>query len=115
MNKYTIAMLLSNIAAFLFGWFICCIFSDKVESWSLKENEQLKDKNIELLNSLGHYTTLVFKERMENDILTKIIVNAAYNKEKPVEVIYDLIKNPKIAEKLESIFKEASKQQEKQE
>lgn len=71
MSNFTIAMILSNIAAFVFGWFVCCVFSDKVESWCIKENEELQDKNMELLDELGRYHSLCYQRGKEIDCLKK--------------------------------------------
>lgn len=105
-------MLLYTMLFFSLGaivtWLCFCWKADKRESLS-------REKYLSALDKVSALSDEIYYLKKENEILIKFITHAAYHKEFDAEILYDLASNPEIAQKLEQIFKEASKQQEKEE
>ena len=99
MNHYLIPPLFFFYGA-LASWLFFAWKMDNSDSVMKREIGRLEKESLKLLT--------------ENELLTEIIIQEVYDKIPTAELIYKLAMNPVVAHKLECIFKEASKQQEKQ-
>lgn len=70
MNHLIIASLFF-VLGFVLGWYLCCLADDKYETWVVRKNTELENKNLELSFELDKYLSFSHEKCREVNNLQK--------------------------------------------